>query len=226
MSARGPEGSAGSELFRLVSDDRTQHLRLLEAILFAAAEPVSEDDLALRLPPEVEVGALIAELERLYRPRGVNVIRVSGRWTLRTAPDLADRLRLETSAPRKLSRAALETLAIVAYHQPVTRAEIEAIRGVALSKGTLDVLVETGWVQPKGRRQTVGRPVTWVTTEEFMSHFGLDSLSDLPGIEELKAAGLLDSKPSITLGEAVEPSALDDVELDGIELGELGRVPE
>jgi segregation and condensation protein B len=198
--------------FRLVPDDHSQHLRVLEAMLFASAEPVPEEELALRLPQGADVAALMIELERLYRPRGVNLVRVAGSWTLRTAPDLAGVLRLETSAPRKLSRAALETLAIIAYHQPVTRAEIEAVRGVALSKGTLDVLMETGWVEPKGRRETVGRPVTWVTTDGFMAHFGLAALGDLPGVEELKAAGLLDARPAIVLGESATPDGSEEDE--------------
>jgi segregation and condensation protein B len=183
-------------------NDRAQDLRLVEALLFAAAEPLSTADIAARLAPEADVEALLAELEAHYRPRGVNIAHVAGKWTLRTAPDLASRLLLERVVTRKLSRAAIETLAIIAYHQPVTRGEIEEIRGVALSKGVLDTLIEAGWIRPKGRKETPGRPATWVTTEEFLLHFGLESLTDLPGVDELRAAGLLDTRPTTSLGEA------------------------
>jgi segregation and condensation protein B len=184
--------------------DRSQQLRLVEALLFAAAEPLDEAAIAARLPDGADVPALLAELEAAYRLRGVNLVRVAEKWVLRTAPDLAPHLMLERTVSRKLSRAAVETLAIVAYHQPVTRGEIEEIRGVALSRGTLDTLMEMGWVKPKGRRETPGRPVTWVTTDAFLSHFGLESLTDLPGIEELKAAGLLEFGPVASLGETLE----------------------
>ncbi|WP_374449271.1 SMC-Scp complex subunit ScpB [Stella sp.] len=171
------------------------HLRLAEALLFAAAEPLDAETIAQRLPEGTDVAALMERLAADYAPRGVQVVRVAGRWALRTAPDLAGALRLERTVARKPTRAAIETLAIIAYHQPVTRAEIEEIRGVALSRGTLEILMEAGWIKPKGRRQTPGRPATWVTTEAFLAHFGLDQLSDLPGIDELKAAGLLDQRP-------------------------------
>jgi segregation and condensation protein B len=184
--------------------DRAQQLRIVEALLFAATEPLDDAAIAARLPEGADVPSLLAELEAFYRGRGVNVVRVAERWTLRTAPDLAAHLALERTIARKLSRAAIETLAIVAYHQPVTRGEIEEIRGVALSKGTLDTLIEMGWVKPKGRRETPGRPVTWVTSEAFLGHFGLESLTDLPGVEELKAAGLLDLGPVASLGESME----------------------
>jgi segregation and condensation protein B len=184
--------------------DRAQQLRIVEALLFAATEPVDEAAIAARLPTGTDVPSLMAKLDAFYRSRGVNLVRVAEKWALRTAPDLAAHLALERTVSRKLSRAAVETLAIVAYHQPVTRGEIEEIRGVALSKGTLDTLMEMGWVKPKGRRETPGRPITWVTTEEFLSQFGLESLSDLPGIEELKAAGLLDLGPVASLGESAE----------------------
>ena len=184
--------------------DRSQQLRLVEALLFAAAEPLDEAAIAARLPDGADVPALLAELEAAYRLRGVNLVRVAEKWVLRTVPDLAPHLMLERTVSRKLSRAAVETLAIVAYHQPVTRGEIEEIRGVALSRGTLDTLMEMGWVKPKGRRETPGRPVTWVTTDAFLSHFGLESLTDPPGIEELKAAGLLEFGPVASLGETLE----------------------
>jgi segregation and condensation protein B len=201
--------------------DPGQDLRLVEALLFAAAEPLSLEDIAARLPEGADVGGILLDLEAAYRNRGVNVVRVAGKWTLRTAPDITPRLLLERTVSRKLSRAAIETLAIVAYHQPVTRGEIEEIRGVALSKGTLDTLMEAGWIKPRGRRQSPGRPATWVTTEAFLNQFGLDSLADLPGAEELKAAGLLDLRPGASLGETVEDG---DEERDAEE--ELARLPE
>ncbi|MGF1641766.1 MAG: SMC-Scp complex subunit ScpB [Rhodospirillales bacterium] len=173
------------------------HLRLLEAVLFASTEALSELELAARLPEGADLPALLAHLRAHYAERGVNLARAGTGWAFRTAPDLAALLRRETVAERKPSRAALETLAIVAYHQPVTRAEIEEIRGVQLSKGTLDHLFEQGWIRPKGRRQTPGRPLTWGTTDAFLDHFGLESLAELPGLDELKVAGLLDARPSI-----------------------------
>jgi len=188
---------------RLTEPEPKDELRLLEALLFAAPSPVDEDGIKQRLPEGVDIAALIAELTAFYAPRGVNIVRVAGGWTIRTAPDLAPRLKLTQKVGRKLSRAAIETLAIVAYHQPVTRAEIEEIRGVIISKGTLDTLMEAGWIVPKGRKQTVGRPVTWVTTEAFLLHFGLASLTDLPGIDELRAAGLIGPRPVSTLSETI-----------------------
>ncbi len=174
-------------------------MRMLEAMLFAATEPVAEASLADRLPEGTDVAALLQQLAAHYEGRGIHLLRVAGKWAFRTAPDLGDSLKIEVTVPRKLSRAAVETLAIIAYHQPVSRAEIEEIRGVALSKGTLDVLLEIGWIHPVGRRRTPGRPVTWGTTQNFLSHFSLGSLSDLPGIDELKAAGLLDTRPVRTI---------------------------
>jgi segregation and condensation protein B len=187
-------------------DARAEQLRLVEALLFAAASPLDEASIAARLPQGADVAALIAEVAAHYEPRGVNVVRVAGGWTLRTAPDLAPKLKLEQTVTRKLSRAAIETLAIIAYHQPVTRGEIEEIRGVVVSSGTLDVLMEAGWIMPKGRRETPGRPVTWVTTEGFLTHFGLGDRRDLPGIEELKAAGLIGPRPDISLAETALPN--------------------
>ncbi|HML09082.1 MAG TPA: SMC-Scp complex subunit ScpB [Xanthobacteraceae bacterium] len=172
--------------------ERAEELRILEALLFAAEEPLDEKVLAARLPAGVDVGALLQRLQKEYAPRGVNLVRVGGKWSLRTASDLAWLLTRESVVTRKLSRAAVETLAIVAYHQPVTRAEIEEIRGVTTSKGTLDVLLETGWIRLRGRRKAPGRPVTYGTTEAFLSHFGLDALGDLPGLDELKGAGLIE----------------------------------
>ena len=176
-------------------NDQAQRLRLIEALIFAAAEPLSEGALMARLDDGADLPVLLAELAERYAGRGVNLVRLAGGWTFRTAPDLAPRLRIERKVARKPSRAAVETLAVIAYHQPVTRAEIEEIRGVALSKGTLDTLLEAGWVQPKGRRDTPGRPLNWVTTAGFLAHFGLASLDELPGVDELRAAGLLDAGP-------------------------------
>lgn len=177
--------------------DRFQQLRLLEAMVFAAAEPVSESALAERLPEGADLPSLLEELEGMYGARGVTLTRIGAGWCFRTAPDLAAFMTLEREVPRKLSRAAIETLAIIAYHQPVTRAEIEEIRGVALSKGTMDALLEAKWIRPRGRRRAPGKPVTWGTTDGFLAAFGLEEIKDLPGAEELKAAGLLDSRPTL-----------------------------
>jgi segregation and condensation protein B len=203
-------------------EERAEELRILEAILFAADEPLDEKVLAARLPAGIDAQALLLQLQKEYAARGVNLVRVGGKWSLRTARDLAWLLTHETVVTRKLSRAALETLAIVAYHQPVTRAEIEEIRGVTTSKGTLDVLLETGWIRLRGRRKAPGRPVTYGTTEAFMSHFGLDALADLPGLDELKGAGLMEK--SLPAGFTV-PVPSDDPELrddeDRLEPGDL-----
>lgn len=193
-------------------------VRLVEAILFASAEPVDETALARRLPADVEVKAVLAELAALYRDRGVQLTRIGKGWALRTAADLAPFLRIERSVQRKLSRAAIETLAIIAYHQPVTRAEIEEIRGVGSSKGSFEVLLEAGFIRPRGRRQTPGRPVTWATTDRFLDHFELEGVDALPGLEELKAAGLLDARPAMqAYGAQLEEDVAD---------GEEGEQPE
>jgi segregation and condensation protein B len=180
--------------------ERAQRLRLVEALLFAAATPLEETVLAQYFDDEVDVGELLQELVEGYAGRGVNLVRLAGGWAFRTAPDLAVKLRIERPVTRKLSRAAVETLAVIAYHQPVTRAEVEEIRGVALGKGTIDTLMEAGWVRPRGRRASPGRPLLWITTPNFLAHFGLDSLNELPGVDELRAAGLLDATPAV-LGE-------------------------
>jgi segregation and condensation protein B len=193
---------------------RAEHKRIIEALLFAAPEPLSEAELAMRLSEETDLSALMHELAEEYAERGVNLVGLAGGWTFRTAPDLASVLRSERQIERRLSRAAVETLAVIAYHQPVTRAEIEAIRGVTLARGTLDRLLEAGWVQPKGRRETPGRPLNWVTTPHFLAHFGLDSLKELPGVEELRAAGLLDIGPAV-FAEAAPPT--DDPDADARE---------
>jgi segregation and condensation protein B len=189
--------------------------RQVEALLFAAAEPLSVDDLARRLPEGAAVEAALAGLEARYRDRGVELDCVAGRWRFRTAPDLAALMVEEREVERRLSRAALETLGIIAYHQPVTRADIEAIRGVGLSKGTLDLLLEIGWVRMRGRRRTPGRPITYGTSDAFLEHFGLAGLNDLPGARELKASGLLgmdlpaDIIPPPRVGEADDEDPLE-----------------
>ncbi|GIX11133.1 SMC-Scp complex subunit ScpB [Elioraea sp.] len=187
--------SAPAELPLPAPEVQPEHLRIAEALLFAAAEPVTPKALAEVLPEGADVRATVAALQAALAGRGVEIAEVAGGWQLRTAADLAPILRRRFEVPRRLSRAAVETLAIIAYHQPVTRAEIEDIRGVALAQGTLDALTEAGFVEPKGRRETPGRPTTWGTTRQFLAHFGLASLKDLPKLEELKAAGLLDLRP-------------------------------
>jgi len=176
--------------------ERAQRLRLVEALLFASAEPLDETALVRHLDQSADVQDLLAELVDSYAGRGVNLVRLAGGWAFRTAPDLAAKLRIERAVTRKLSRAAVETLAVIAYHQPVTRAEIEEIRGVALGKGTIDTLMQAGWVRPKGRRAGPGRPLLWATTPDFLAHFGLDTLAELPGVDELRTAGLLDLAPA------------------------------
>lgn len=224
----------------LEPDERTELLRLVEAVLFAAVEPLDEKSIAAQLPKGADIPTLLDDLRRLYAGRGVNLVNVAGKWVLRTAPDLADKLKIERKSQRRLSRAAHETLAVIAYHQPVTRAEIEEIRGVSLSKGTMDALFEASWIKPGRRRNSPGRPLTWVTTETFLSHFGLESLKELPGIQELKSAGLIDSRPAVSIyassagpdelpfgsmtgedesePEAPEPLEMDDAADDALEI--------
>ena len=168
--------------------------RVAEALIFASADPVEESEIAKRMPEGVAASEALAVLRDFYATRGINLVRVNRKWLFRTAVDLGWLLSREQSEPRKLSRAAIETLAICAYHQPVTRAEIEDIRGVAISKGTLDVLMETGWIRLRGRRKAPGRPVTYGTTDAFLLHFGLEQITDLPGLDELKSAGLFDGQ--------------------------------
>ncbi|MCT4656134.1 MAG: SMC-Scp complex subunit ScpB [Cohaesibacter sp.] len=177
----------------LSAEAHMQLVRMVEALLFASNQPLSIDDIRLRLPDSADVKAILVQIRHDYKDRGVNLITVDSKWLFRTAPDLSFLLQGEAVQPRKLSRAALETLAIIAYHQPVTRAEIEAIRGVGTSKGTLDVLLQTEWVRLRGRRRSPGRPVTYGTSEHFLVHFGLETIQDLPGLEELRGAGMLDS---------------------------------
>ncbi len=201
-------------------------MRIAEALVFASAEPVPESFLADRLPRGTNVAAVMASLVDLYAPRGVNLIRITDRWAFRTAADLAFVIRKDDNEVRKLSRAALEVLAIIAYHQPVTRAEIEDIRGVQTSRGTLDVLMEAGWVRFRGRRRSPGRPVTLGTTVDFLDHFGLEELRDLPGLEELKGAGLLSGRipPSFSIPLPGSEDELSDDEdpITQMDLEELG----
>ena len=202
-------------------EDRALLRRIVEALIFASPEPLAEKAIAERLPAGSDAPSLLAELAAEYSGRGVRLVRIADAWTFRTAPELAPHLRLERKITRKLSRAALEALGIVGYHQPVTRAEIEEIRGVALSRGTLDVLLEAGWIKPGKRRRTPGRPLTWTTTQEFLDHFGLETLEDLPGLDELKASGLLDTRPRVHVlqpGQSPEAAA---EEGEGTELDEL-----
>jgi len=173
---------------------RPEELRLLEALLFASAEPLDLATLARNMPDGVDIKAALTQLQADYAQRGVNLVRIANKWTFRTASDLSWLMTRESTETRRLSRAAIEVLAIIAYHQPVTRTEIEEIRGVITSKGTLDVLLETGWIKPRGRRKTPGRPLTFGTTEAFLSQFSLEALGDLPGLEELRGTGLLDSR--------------------------------
>ncbi|MSO98125.1 MAG: SMC-Scp complex subunit ScpB [Rhodospirillaceae bacterium] len=176
---------------------RAEDLRVAEALLFATKEPMSERAIGERLGEGADVTAVLEELKTVYAGRGVNLVQAGGRWYFRTDPSLGERLHLEKLVPRKLSRAAIETLAIIAYHQPVTRSEIEEIRGVIVSTGTLDILLEEGWIKPKGHKNVPGHPVLWGTTASFLDHFGLESIQDLPGLDELKAAGLLDSRRGV-----------------------------
>ncbi|MDA8869769.1 SMC-Scp complex subunit ScpB [Rhizobiaceae bacterium] len=212
-----------------VAGESAEALRMAEAIVFASADPVHSNDLANLLPEGCDVAAVMQELQRLYEPRGVNLVQVGEGWAFRTADDLSFLLQRNAVQTRRLSKAALEVLAIVAYHQPVTRAEIEEVRGVATSRGTLDVLMETEWVRMRGRRRTPGRPVTYGTTPAFLDHFGLEQLRDLPGLDELQGAGLLQSQipaafsvplpnDSDELGDDEDPLDLDDLE-------ELGLLP-
>ena len=202
--------------------NRPEELRLLEAMLFASAEPLDEKSLAARLPQGVDVHGALMLLKQEYASRGVNLVRINGKWTFRTAADLSWLLSKETIETRKLSRAAIETLAIIAYHQPVTRSEIEEIRGVTTSKGSVDVLLETGWIRPRGRRKAPGRPVTYGTSEAFLSHFGLDAVGDLPGLDELKGSGLLDGRlpPGFSVPMPSDDPGLREDE-DPLEPGEL-----
>lgn len=200
----------------LDSEEDYQHLRMLEALLFAASEPLDEKTLKQRLPDSANLRYLLKTLKKTYEKRGVNIIKVAEKWTFRTASDLHFLLQEHRQNIRRLSRAALETLAIIAYHQPITRAEIEDVRGVSLSKGTLDMLLEIRWIRMVGRRRVPGRPITYGTSDAFLEHFGLENSKDLPGVDELRAAGLLESEPVVSV---VENKTLKDDE--GVETGEI-----
>ena len=220
----GEGDSAGKSAERL---QLSEAVRMAEAIVFASAEPVSDAQLAQRLPDGIPVAEVMAELQQAYTRRGVNLVRVGPAWAFRTAPDLAFMMTRDAVQQKKLSRAALEVLAIIAYHQPVTRAEIEDIRGVETSKGTLDLLLETEWVRMRGRRRTPGRPITYGTTDKFLDHFGLEEIRDLPGIEELKGAGLLAARMPANFSVPLPPANTDELTEDedpltDIDLEELG----
>jgi len=223
--------SLPSNVMRLPSAERREKLRILEALLFAATEPLDIASLRQYFDRGEDIEALLSELQGHYAGHGVNIVKVAGGWQFRTAEDLGFMLERHAVEQRKLSRAALETLAIIAYHQPCTRAEIEDIRGVSTSKGTLDVLMETGWVRMRGRRRAPGRPVTYGTTNAFLEHFGFDNIRDLPGLNELKGAGLLDSNlppgftvpqpdDSLTLTAEEDPLEDDEADEDGQESAE------
>ena len=197
-------------------------IRLVEALLFASQRPLKAQDIEDRLPVGVPVMELISELKNDYLSRGVNLVNIAGGWTFRTADDLKDNLRSLVQVKRRLSAAAIETLAIIAYHQPVTRGDIEAIRGVAVSKGTLDTLLECNWIRPRGRRRVPGRPLQWGTSEEFLEYFSLENLNDLPGIEELKATGLLEKRDSLTSLILPDDLPVEDDSGDQDELFPLG----
>lgn len=202
-------------------------MRMAEAIVFASAEPVTEKALVERMPAETNIAAVMEQLRADYEKRGVNLVKVGDAWAFRTASDLSFLMSRESVSQKKLSRAALEVLAIIAYHQPVTRAEMEEIRGVETAKGTLDVLMETGWIRYRGRRKTPGRPVTYGTTTDFLDHFGLEEIRDLPGMDELKGAGLLSSRMPSNFFVPQPPANSDDLTEDedpltDIDLEELG----
>ncbi len=199
-----------------MSEQQNPAIRLAEAVIFAASQPVTSRMLSHLLPEDTDLDAVMAQLEALYAPRGVNLVQVAGGWQFRTAPDVAPALRKVVEVPRRLPRVAMETLAIVAYHQPVTRGEIEEIRGASLSQATLDLLLENGLVTPKGRRETPGRPTLWGTTPAFLAQFGLKDLRDLPRREELliDPNGPVQAAPDAALTAVPEDDAADEAALD------------
>ena len=224
--------SAAKKLVVVRNDDpppeapaRADELRLLEALLFASSSPLDEATLSKQLPQGVNVKDALEQLKTEYAARGVNLMKIGKKWAFRTAPDLSWLMTKNVVEPRKLSRAAIETLAIIAYHQPVTRAEIEEIRGVVTSAGTVDVLLETGWIRLRGRRKAPGRPLTYGTTEQFLAQFDLEEVGDLPGLEELKGAGMVDGRlpPDFAMPLPSDDAALreDEDPLDPGDLGEL-----
>jgi len=177
--------------------NQTDNLKILEALLFAAPNPLTPQSILERMPKDADLAVLLPQLQANYNDRGIQLVEINGAYAFRTSSDVVDALTIEKDVERKLSRAALETMAVIAYHQPITRAEIENIRGVATHKGTIDQLLEMGWIKPGKRRETPGRPLTWLTTNGFLDQFGLGSIMELPGLEDLKAAGLLDRRPAI-----------------------------
>ncbi len=203
------------------AEERLEDQRIVEALLFASTAPLDEAWLSQQLRHGSDIRAILDDIAAVYAPRGVNLVRVAGKWVFRTAEDLGYLLERHAVEERRLSRAALETLAIIAYHQPVTRAEIEEIRGVTTSAGTLDILMEAGWVRPRGRRRAPGKPLTYGTTDSFLAHFGLDSLKDLPGLADLKAQGLLDGHlpPGFTVPDPSIAASLmpDELPLEAVE---------
>ena len=222
MASLAEKRKADAEEGSIDPQARPEELRLLEALLFASSEPLDQATLAKRMPDGVDIKVALAQLQADYATRGVNLVRIANKWTFRTAGDLSWLMTRESTETRRLSRAAIEVLAIIAYHQPVTRAEIEDIRGVSVSKGTVDVLLETGWIRPRGRRKAPGRPLTYGTTPEFLSHFGLEALGDLPGLDDLKGLTLFDG--TLPAGFNV-PEPTDDPALrpdeDPLEPGDL-----
>lgn len=208
--------SAEDDAPMVALEDPAEQKRLVEAMLFASPEPVTLRTIQSRLPDTADCGKILMDLQEDYAERGVNLVRLEDAWAFRTAADIGPHLGMAKKQEKKLSRAALETLAIIAYHQPVTRAEIENIRGVATNKGTLDVLLEAGWIKPGRRRETPGRPVTWITSTVFLDEFGISELKDLPGLQELKASGLLDNRPAIeTIPGAADLFANEDGQIEG-----------
>ena len=202
-------------------------LRLIEALLFASKDPVPTTVLAAQIPEDEDISEILETLQSHYSNRGIVLENAGNTWAFRTASDLAGDLAIQRVASRRLSRAAMETMAIIAYHQPVTRAEIEDIRGVAVAKGTVDTLLEAGWIKPRGRKQTPGRPLMWGTTDAFLDHFGLSTVKELPGMDELKAAGLLDKREGLASLPTSEEDNDDETEAelemeDGEETGDAG----
>ena len=202
-------------------------LRLIEALLFASKDPVPTSVLAAQIPEGEDIAEILETLQSHYSNRGIVLENAGNAWAFRTASDLAGDLAIQRVASRRLSRAAMETMAIIAYHQPVTRAEIEDIRGVAVAKGTVDTLLEAGWIKPRGRKQTPGRPLMWGTTDAFLDHFGLSTVKELPGMDELKAAGLLDKREGLASLPTSEEDNDDETETelemeDGEETGDAG----
>lgn len=193
------DGTSDNDNVAPSEDDILAAKRLVEALLFASAGPMTDRVLANRVQEGINIKSVLKDLQEEYAARGVNLNHMGTSWAFRTAEDLSAKLNVETEVSRKMNRAGIETMSVVAYHQPVTRAEIEEIRGVSLSKGTLDMLFDKGWIKPRGRRETPGRPMTWGTSDDFLDHFGLTRITDLPGLDELKAAGLLESGPALNV---------------------------